>query len=107
MACFFADDSYFVDSDSDKFDLSVIRIFSCVHMDSVIMGMLLAVNVDKQPMLPMVEDIINKIWHNPADAFFTGKAMERIIITFCVIQSLCNCFLTDIYNYCLFTNYRI
>lgn len=42
------------------------------------MGMLLAVNVDKKPLLPMVEDVINKIFDNPADAFFTGKAMDLL-----------------------------
>lgn len=40
------------------------------------MGMYLAVNVDKQPMLPTVDDVIKKIFHDPADAFFTGRAMD-------------------------------
>lgn len=36
----------------------------------------MAVNVDKQPMLPTVAEVINNMFHNPADAFYTGKAMD-------------------------------
>lgn len=40
--------------------------------------MLMAVNVDKQPMLQMVEDALNKLFHNPADAFYTGRVMDLL-----------------------------
>lgn len=40
------------------------------------MGMLMAVNVDKKPMLPTVEQVIKRIFHDPADAFYTGRAMD-------------------------------
>lgn len=36
----------------------------------------MAVNVDKKPMLPTVETVIKTIFHDPADAFFTGRAMD-------------------------------
>ena len=42
------------------------------------MGMFLAVNVDKQPMLPMVEGALNSLFHNPADPFFTGRVMDLL-----------------------------
>lgn len=42
------------------------------------MGMLMAVNVDKQPMLPMVEGALNSLFHNPTDAFFTGRIMDLL-----------------------------
>lgn len=45
---------------------------------TVIMGMYCAVNVDKQPMLPMVEGAINKLFHDPADAFYTGRVMNLL-----------------------------
>lgn len=38
--------------------------------------MLMAVNVDKQPMLPTIGEVVNNMFHNPVDAFFTGKAMD-------------------------------
>lgn len=50
--------------------------FFSLFNDVVIMGMLLAVNVDKQPMLPTVDSVIKKIFHDPADAFYTGRAMD-------------------------------
>lgn len=42
------------------------------------MGMLLAVNVDKKPMLPMVQGVIKKIFHDPADAFYTGRVWDLL-----------------------------
>lgn len=36
----------------------------------------MAVNVDKKPMLPMVEKVIKLMFHDPADAFYTGRAMD-------------------------------
>ena len=42
----------------------------------VIAGMLMAINYDKQPMLPDVEDVLKNMFHNPADAFYTGRAMD-------------------------------
>lgn len=40
--------------------------------------MFLAINVDKQPMLPMVEGALNNLFHNPADAFFSGRIMDLL-----------------------------
>lgn len=40
------------------------------------MGMLLATNVDKQPMLPVIDGVIKNLFHDPADAFFTGRVMD-------------------------------
>lgn len=42
------------------------------------MGMLLATNVDKAPMLPLVEEAIKHLFHDPADAFFTGRVMDLL-----------------------------
>ncbi|KAJ6635575.1 Sensory neuron membrane protein 1 [Pseudolycoriella hygida] len=47
-------------------------------VNSLIMGMALAVNVDKKPMLPLVSDAINGIFHNPKDAFWTGRVMDYL-----------------------------
>lgn len=41
-------------------------------------GMALAVNVDKKPMLPLVSDAINGIFHNPKDPFWTGRVMDLL-----------------------------
>lgn len=40
--------------------------------------MFLAINVDKQPMLPMVEGAMNNLFHNPTDAFFSGRIMDLL-----------------------------
>lgn len=40
------------------------------------MGIFLATNVDKQPLLPSVENVIKNLFHDPADAFYTGRAMD-------------------------------
>lgn len=40
--------------------------------------MALAVNVDKKPMLPLVSEAINGIFHNPKDPFWTGRAMDYL-----------------------------
>lgn len=42
------------------------------------MGILLAVNVDKQPMLPGVYSAIKEMFHNPTDPFFTGRVMDLL-----------------------------
>lgn len=42
------------------------------------MGMLLAVNVDKKPMLGMVERAIKHLFHNPSDAFYTGTVVDLL-----------------------------
>lgn len=36
------------------------------------MGMFLAINVDKQPMLPAIDGAIKNLFQDPADAFYTG-----------------------------------
>lgn len=45
---------------------------------TVIMGLLLATNIDKQPMLPMIENAIANLFNNPTDAFYTGRAMDML-----------------------------
>lgn len=42
------------------------------------MGALLATNIDKQPMLPMVEIGMKNLFNDPADAFFTGRVMDLL-----------------------------
>lgn len=38
--------------------------------------MLLATNVDKKPLLPSIDQAVKSLFHDPADAFFTGRAMD-------------------------------
>lgn len=38
----------------------------------------MATNVDKAAMLPAVEQVVNKIFNNPVDAFYTGRAMDML-----------------------------
>lgn len=40
--------------------------------------MVLGVNVDKKPLLPTIQDAINELFHNPTDAFWTGRAMDLL-----------------------------
>lgn len=40
--------------------------------------MLLAMNVDKQALLSMIDPVINNLFHNPTDAFFTGRVMDLL-----------------------------
>lgn len=40
------------------------------------MGMLLATNIDKKPMVPLIAGAIKELFHDPADAFFTGRVMD-------------------------------
>lgn len=40
--------------------------------------MLLATNVDKAPMLPMLEGAIKNLFNDPADAFYTGRVMDLL-----------------------------
>lgn len=49
----------------------------CVHR-FILKGMALAVNVDKKPMLPLVADAINGIFHEPKDPFWTGRVMDYL-----------------------------
>lgn len=36
----------------------------------------MAINYDKEPMLPSVVEVLNNMFHNPTDAFYTGRAMD-------------------------------
>lgn len=40
------------------------------------MGMLMATNYDKKPMLKTVENVVKNMFHDPTDAFYTGRAMD-------------------------------
>lgn len=42
------------------------------------MGMFLSTNVEKAPMLPMVDGVIKNLFHDPADAFYTGRVMDLL-----------------------------
>lgn len=42
------------------------------------MGMILAANVDKKPMVPMLGGAIKALFHDPADAFYTGRVMDLL-----------------------------
>lgn len=42
----------------------------------VITGIFLASNIDRKPMLHRIEEGVNNIFHNPTDAFYTGRAMD-------------------------------
>lgn len=42
----------------------------------VVMGMALAINVERQPMLPLVSKAINAIFHEPKDPFLTASVMD-------------------------------
>lgn len=40
--------------------------------------MLLATNVDKKPLLSSIEQAVKNLFHDPADAFYTGRAMDMM-----------------------------
>lgn len=42
------------------------------------MGMLMSVNVDKKAMLPAIEGVLKNLFHDPADAFYTGRVMDLL-----------------------------
>lgn len=50
------------------------EIVTTLHPVLVSMG--LGVNVDRAGMLPLIAAAINELFHNPKDAFWTGKAMD-------------------------------
>lgn len=41
-------------------------------------GMILAVNVDKKPMLSLVAKAIDSLFHEPKDMFWTGRVMDML-----------------------------
>ncbi|KAG4077516.1 hypothetical protein HA402_002943 [Bradysia odoriphaga] len=44
----------------------------------LIMGMALTTNVKRKPMLKVVNKIINAMYHNPTDPFWTGRVMDYL-----------------------------
>lgn len=42
----------------------------------VVATMLLAVNVDKKPMIGLADKAIKDLFHNPTDMFWTGRVMD-------------------------------
>lgn len=40
------------------------------------MGMALAINVERAPMLPLVAKAVNAIFHEPKDPFLTASVMD-------------------------------
>lgn len=47
-----------------------------VFVSVVIASIFLASNIDRKPMLSRIQQGINNIFHNPTDAFYTGRAMD-------------------------------
>lgn len=45
-------------------------------LNLVMMGVMLAANYDKQAMLPALSQVMKNLFHDPADAFYTGRAMD-------------------------------
>lgn len=41
-------------------------------------GMVLAVNVDKKPMVSLVSKAIDHLFHEPKDMFWTGRVMDML-----------------------------
>lgn len=46
--------------------------------DIVIATLILTTNVDKKPMLPIVVKAVDSLFHNPTDAFWTGRVMDAL-----------------------------
>lgn len=44
----------------------------------MIQGMALSVNVDRAPLLPLINEAIKGIFHNPKTMFWTGRAMDLL-----------------------------
>lgn len=64
----------------------IIEHFLC-HSHNVVLirkhhiffkGMALAYNVNRKPMLTLVNKVINGIFHNPKDPFWTGRVMDLL-----------------------------
>lgn len=51
------------------------------------MGAFLAASIDKEAMLPVIEDALDQIFHEPKDAFYSGRAMD---ILFDGVELDCN-----------------
>lgn len=49
-----------------------------IHDSTVIAGIFLTANIDKQPLLPMLEGALNNLFHKPSDAFYTGRVMDLL-----------------------------
>lgn len=49
-----------------------------VHV-TVMTGIYLASNIDRQAMLGRIENSIKGIFNNPPDAFYTGRAMALLV----------------------------
>lgn len=62
---------------------SAVTIFQILkyflfHDSLVIAGVFLSANIDKQPLLPMLEGAMNNLFHKPSDAFYTGRVMDLL-----------------------------
>lgn len=42
----------------------------------LIAGLLLTINIDKKPMLPLITKSVDQIFKNPADIFWQGRVMD-------------------------------
>lgn len=42
----------------------------------LIAGLLLTINYDKRPMLPLITKAVNIVFNNPVDMFWQGRAMD-------------------------------
>ena len=57
-------------------DLQSDRNFWYAIFRPVMLGVSLAINVDRKPMLGLANKAMNEIFHNPTTPFWTGKAMD-------------------------------
>lgn len=60
----------------ESFRQTITEIF--IMKCAVMAGMVLAVNVDKQPMIPLVGTAINSLFHEPKDMFWSGRVMDML-----------------------------
>lgn len=42
----------------------------------LIAGLLLTINIDKKPMLPLISKSVDQVFHEPVDIFWQGKVMD-------------------------------
>lgn len=42
----------------------------------LIAGLLLTINIDKKPMLPLITKSVDQVFHNPIDIFWQGKVLD-------------------------------
>lgn len=56
----------------------MLNMFFSKMCKIVVATMLMTLNVDKKPMIPMIAEAIEIMFHNPKTMFWTGKAMDAL-----------------------------